>query len=645
MKTGKRIIPLAALALVAYGCAEQPPPSVTEVEVLDGTSAAAVGTISSLQDGNNNGNAAFLWLQPVSDGVPTGPLLTGLSPEVEICDRDGVCSRTAADEEDDHYHADLKSGIDGKPINGSPYEIRVYGFGDFLLGSFDVALTNNGNIPLKFWIGDGFDAEAAEECLDADRCNLGGIVGDEGGTVVVASPLGGTGAIAAAVFPEGWSPGGIDRTVTIDCRDDFPSELADDGTGPLNTGLTQIPWYCDFSLDPALEPGEMFLEDVVVEVCETVDMDHATVVLGKTDNPGGDFELLPFVEPENLGDCFADYPGGDLGEISGANGFWGDVSRRLAAVFEVIGPEPLRANMLRDGGAGGSVRGFSLINPTIPAIIEVEVEGDEGGLEVTLSLDGDVVATEETDDDGHVHFEGLAEGDYEVGIEDSEVDYEGGPVQSVEVDNSGPFEVVFVPEEGEEAPSGFGVADIDGVLDEYEWDQAVTFEVFSGSPLSGTLHVMNDYANLYFALEVDDSDLDAYFEIRFDTDDNPEFGSDLEDLWGLGPCFEGCETDDGGHIGEGGWGYSVEEDVNQVDGAVTFGTGSVYELGHPLSTSDFGLGEFLDLTTQLGDVIGFCAIYTNPELEGSGVSGAYPEGCESDQNLYQRLEIFADIPG
>ncbi len=456
MKSGTRFVCLAAIALLGYACTDQSEVLPTDVDASQLTMAADAGTTLDIQDASTGGNANFLWLQPVSDGVASGPLASGLSPEVEICNKDNVCTRTVASETGDHYQSDLKSGIDGKPRDGSPYQIRVYGVGDFLLGSFSVAVSNNGNIPLKFWIGEGFEAEAAQECIDADRCNLGGVVGDVGGIVTVQSPSGGVGAIAAALFPPGWSPGGIDRTITIDCRDDGPTEIADDGTGPLNSGLTQLPWYCDFNVVPALAPGEQFLQAVTVEVCETVDLNHGSVVLGKSSG-NADFELLPFVTPIILGDCFADYPGGGLGSSADASGLWGAVGRRLAAVFAGMGPERLYATIPRDGGAGGSVTGFSRINPVIPATIDGTLSdsgsGGIDGITVTLS-NGDVTVTSQG---GQYSFGGLVDASYTVTVDTADPDF---PASETLAANSA---VVLV------TGSGDFVADFQTTSSSYVW--------------------------------------------------------------------------------------------------------------------------------------------------------------------------------
>ncbi len=450
MTRAKAFVCLAVIALAGYACSDRPQPQITEVELP--AVSADMGTMDGvfdLQDGNHGGNANFLWLPPVVTGDvnPPGPLASGLAPKVEICDKDGVCSTHPASENGSHYHFDLKSGIEGKPLAGSPYRIRVYLFEDYLLGSFSVALNSNGNIPLRFWIGESFPVAEVEACIEEDRCDLGTVVSGEGGTVEVTTPFnGGSEIIAAAVFPPNWSPGGVDRTVIIDCRNDLPSEFADDGSGPLNTGLTQLPWYCDFSVDPPLDPGEQFNEDVTVEVCETVDMDHATVVLGKSSGPGL-FELLPFVFPTQLDACFADYQSPEIGD---ASGFWNGLSRRLGAVLQVIGPEPLRARMLRDGGAGGTTRVFSAINPVIPAGIEgLVLDGDGDGIfgaDVTLTQGSTEIESTDTGEGGFFSFvTPLAGGAYTVTVSGVEATFQGGNAQDVTITESDHYEVRFLP--------------------------------------------------------------------------------------------------------------------------------------------------------------------------------------------------------
>lgn len=467
MNTSKKIALMALAALVGAACADKPQGNLTDV-TLPVAAVDVMEGVSGLMDGANDaGSGNLLFLSPVVTPNPTppGPLATGVAPLVEICNKDFLeqdfnpaasCSTNTAVEEDDHYHFGLKSGIEEKPKDGSPYRVRVFDSNGLLLGQFVVDLTTNRNIPIKFWLGDGFlEDPEQQKCVDDDRCDLGTVVSDNGGTVQVTAidPDGGASdTIAAAIFPPNWSPGGIDRTVIIDCRNGDPSGFASDMSGPLNTDLTQLPWYCDFSVDPPLEMGQTFNQPVTVEVCEVLELDHGGVVLGKSSGEE-DFELLPFVEPTRLGDCFVDYEQDGIPQV-GANGLWNGMTRRLASIFRAVGPRPLLAKMRRDGGAGGVAISFSAINPVIPAAIEVTVEGDEGGLDVTLNLGETEVDAGQTDGSGMVHFEGLLVGEYSVTVSGSEVEYEGGSTQFVDVfasrpfpddPDSPPFQVFFEP--------------------------------------------------------------------------------------------------------------------------------------------------------------------------------------------------------
>lgn len=390
-------------------------PGAPAVDPIDPGLLNIAQDIANVDDRSTGGNSNFVWLAPLSgNGAPDEPFGANLNVVVEICALDGSalaehCGSDAlpASAQDDHYQAMWDTNRDNV---GETFRVTVY-INDEVnglveMGSLEIELEQGGpqnagrNIPVKFWIGTEVD-----ECVTAARCNLGTVVSNDGGDVLVEDETGTT--IAFVDFDPGWSPGGIDRTVTIDCRADtfVPPN------GPLNTVLDQIPLYCSFTLDPALAPQEEFTSPQRVGICEVITDIHGEPVLGKQ-SAGGPFELLPKVFAGDLltGCDVPGYPG-----VAAADGIFGTVATRLASLLAFMGPQPLRA--LRDGGVGGSVRSFSDINPVIPATISGTLTDAFGigrfGVTVTLS---DGRATE-TDQGGRYSFGTLDGGSYTVTVD------------------------------------------------------------------------------------------------------------------------------------------------------------------------------------------------------------------------------------
>ena len=153
---------------------------------------------------------------------------------------------------------------------------------------------------------------------------------------------------------------------------------------------------------------------------------------------------------------------------------------------------------------------------------------------------------------------------------------------------------------GDSFTTTFGTPTIDGIQSTGEWDTAVQIPVFTLAP--GTVYIMHDFTNLYFALRVTDNTLgnDDRFEIRFDNAHNGTIddGDDELRLGGLSlfrdAHFEASIPTFGIH--------DAQQDGSGAAGHA--GADNFFEISHPLNS-----GEVDDIAIAEGDSISFCLRY------------------------------------
>lgn len=409
---GSRILRILAIALFAASCTDSGAPTA-----LDEFGPQSTVTVT-YQAG---GGAQLAFLEPLIKGEASGPLATGLTLTITICNitasEEGTdCIDLEAVEEVDHYHANWK---DKTAQPNETYRIEVFTSFGLRIGSLELLLDgesgdNDGRtFPIKFWVGEGLgDAiVAVEDCIGDDRCNAD-FVPSGTGTVVITTQNEVGATMAKLTFPSGSVPeGGL--VVTLDCRlgGFLPTQ------GPLPTALNQWPLFCNIT---ATNPdGSRFLGDLkadaTLDICivdnEIQPAYHAfpdpdSLVLGKSNGPG-DFVFLEKV-PSSFGedDCLGNTTTLPVeGGLSGR--FLYELDKRLAPAFSVLMPEGLRAAPMwfRDGGVGGLISSFSDINPVEPAYISGTVAHASGGIEdVIVTLSGDASAVDTTDADGSYEF-------------------------------------------------------------------------------------------------------------------------------------------------------------------------------------------------------------------------------------------------
>ncbi len=169
-----------------------------------------------------------------------------------------------------------------------------------------------------------------------------------------------------------------------------------------------------------------------------------------------------------------------------------------------------------------------------------------------------------------------------------------------------------------------GVARIDGVVDAAEWSNAATQTFLmqgTATPLTATLHVMNDSNNLYIGITINDDEFSSVgenliggdgFRIDFDNDHGGslfEPGDDVLSVLAGYPNFEDnyivVETSAAGDL-EGGGTSDGTGSASRVGGLNHF------ETKHPLCS-----GDSRDFCLQAGDVIGFRLEYLDAEQNGA----------------------------
>jgi len=144
--------------------------------------------------------------------------------------------------------------------------------------------------------------------------------------------------------------------------------------------------------------------------------------------------------------------------------------------------------------------------------------------------------------------------------------------------------------------STFGTPTIDGVQSPGEWDTAVQIPVFPFAP--GTLFIMHDATNLYFALRVTDSTFGSRdgFEIRLDNNhngiiDDGDDGLFFGDSFGP-PSFRDTHHEDSFGI--------LDAQQDGTGAAANDGTHNFFEISHPLNS-----GNIDDIAVFEGDTISF----------------------------------------
>lgn len=403
-----RILRILALTLFAVGCTDGGAPTS-----LDPFGPQA--TVTVIYQAGNGGEFAFL--EPLEKGLPAGPLATGLTPIITICNVSTLPATGCIDldtfEEADHYHANWR---DKTALPDETYSIEVFTSFGLQIGSLELLLDGeNGDkagrtFPIKFWVGEGLgDAiVAAENCIGDDRCNADAVSADAPNEIVITTRNEAGDTMAQLTFPQGSVPAG-GLVVTLDCR---AGGFAP-GQGPLPTALDQWPLFCNIlANNPDGSPFTGTLAaDAKLDICVVDDQlqsayhafpNHDDLVLGKSNGPG-DFTFLSKV-PSDLTSCSGNTTVADLGL---GDRILDELDGWLAPAFGVLMPEGLRAAPMwfRDGGVGGLIGSFSDINPVQPAYISGTVSHASAGIEgVTVTLSGAASAVATTDAGGSYSF-------------------------------------------------------------------------------------------------------------------------------------------------------------------------------------------------------------------------------------------------
>lgn len=159
--------------------------------------------------------------------------------------------------------------------------------------------------------------------------------------------------------------------------------------------------------------------------------------------------------------------------------------------------------------------------------------------------------------------------------------------------------------------TGFSTATIDGVLSPGEWDNAGKIDFSANIPLQAgggtapaTLLVMNDGANLYFALKIKfvATTLSAFFE--FDNNHNGLWPEEGDDAFGVTireissiSFYDDFRTSNG-------FGLLDSENGGTTDGMANASADQYFtyiEISHPLNSQD----DLHDFNLAPGDIVGF----------------------------------------
>lgn len=176
-----------------------------------------------------------------------------------------------------------------------------------------------------------------------------------------------------------------------------------------------------------------------------------------------------------------------------------------------------------------------------------------------------------------------------------------------------------------ETLSGYGTAEIDGVISEKEWDGAHIIPVFGGKSEAEMLLVMNDETNLYIGLILIDDSLSSrdQFGVRFDNSHNGVFDTNDDS----GAIAANVFTNDG-HFNGTDW--IADSRIDGEGAAQNDGTRNFFEYSKPLKSGDEN-----DFNLSIGDTIGFCI--TKVRDGTTTDSNQYGPACRlmaNEQNLY-----------
>ncbi|MEQ9400719.1 MAG: right-handed parallel beta-helix repeat-containing protein [Longimicrobiales bacterium] len=385
----------AVAALLMAACSDQPVGSDGSGEVPDDLLEPALGIV----DGNNNdGNAHFFWLKPITDVKPNsfdGVADGTLEPTVEICPRnaDGdACdegpalvnfTRDSGPDRDrievndrDEYFVHWRMN-DHAPETGTVYRIRVtlqgqeFGHVDVItLRQRDIKayvpnpagdvipVSDKGALRIGFRIEEGalqdlfcdFDGDGDVEDCDAEVEQAG----DGEDTEITVRTEGGDDVVAVVRAPDGVFQDASGNpvpnvVVTAEVEVGPPSEDL------LTDNNQELPYFVEINTFP----GDVFIDPsgpgVSVVICQdgaelnsrgVVDALHPQLILYKVSDSGTTRRLeSTFGAPECAGHVPAPAPSGVLGYLK-----WG--ARKLLGV---VGPQPLVATRRLHGGLNTTV--------------------------------------------------------------------------------------------------------------------------------------------------------------------------------------------------------------------------------------------------------------------------------------------------
>ncbi|MEQ8329920.1 MAG: right-handed parallel beta-helix repeat-containing protein [Longimicrobiales bacterium] len=389
-----RILGAVAVLLVA-ACSDQPVASDGSGEVPGDLLQPAL----SIVDGNNNdGNAHFFWLKPITDVKPNsfdGVADGTLEPTVEICPRnaDGdACAegpalvnftrnsgpdrdRIEVNDRDEYFvHWRMK---DHEPETGTVYRIRVtlqgqeFGHVDVItLRQRDIKayvpnpagdvipISDKGAFRIAFRIEEGalenlfcdFDGDGDVEDCEADVEQAG----DGVDTEVTVRTQGGDDVVAVVRAPDGVfqdASGNPVPNVVVTAE----VEVGPPSDDLLTDNNQELPYFVEINTFP----GDVFIDPngpgVSVVICQdgaelnnrgVVDALHPQLILYKVSDSGTTRRLeSTFGAPECAGHVPAPAPSGVLGYLK-----WG--ARKLLGV---VGPQPLVATRRLHGGLNTTV--------------------------------------------------------------------------------------------------------------------------------------------------------------------------------------------------------------------------------------------------------------------------------------------------
>jgi len=204
----------------------------------------------------------------------------------------------------------------------------------------------------------------------------------------------------------------------------------------------------------------------------------------------------------------------------------------------------------------------------------------------------------------------------------------------------------FSDASGKTINSGVGTPTIDGVLSSGEWDNAGTLDfdanVFGGGTTPARIFVLDDGNNLYVAIRVDRTALDAFnfAGIVFDNDHGGETSNEVGD-----DRFELL----GGTFRDFFWtgsGFDIDTSAGgNTDGSGSQGNDStftVYEFSHPLDSTD----NTHDFSLAAGDTVGFNLSVRFGATQPNSVITLFPGNNANNPSLFGDIVISGgDLSG